>query len=156
VDVAKIRRKSAEASHSRTSPAVFKGILLVHDQADFVVRSLNSIIRKRYRRLGVIRTRSAFGVSTGTSKHLSHLRIRRARRPAVSCYAIAEGQTLRDLISVAASGKSPLPLDKLLDIAIQISDALEAAHKTGIIHRDIKPANIFVTIRSRRVRSGQR
>jgi len=147
VDVAKIRRKSAEASHSRTSPAVFKGILLVHDQADFVVRSLNSIIRKRYRRLGAIRTRSAFGVSTGTCKHLSHLRIRRARRPAVSCYAIAEGQTLRDLISVAASGKSPLPLDKLLDIAIQISDALEAAHKTGIIHRDIKPANNFVTIR---------
>jgi serine/threonine protein kinase len=52
VDVAKIRRKSAEASHSRTSPAVFKGILLVHDQADFVVRSLNSIIRKNTAALG--------------------------------------------------------------------------------------------------------
>ena len=58
---------------------------------------------------------------------------------------LLEGQTLRELISTACSGKTPLPIDKLLDLAIQIADGLDAAHKKGIIHRDIKPANIFIT-----------
>src|SRR5271157_719544 len=53
-----------------------------------------------------------------------------------------EGNTLRQLISV-----KPLPLEQVLDLGIEIADALEAAHAKGIIHRDIKPGNIFVTER---------
>jgi eukaryotic-like serine/threonine-protein kinase len=63
---------------------------------------------------------------------------------------LLQGETLRELISSArtqpkSGGSDVLPLRDLIDIAIQISEGLEAAHRTGIIHRDIKPANIFVT-----------
>jgi serine/threonine protein kinase len=55
---------------------------------------------------------------------------------------VLEGQTLESLVA-----QGPIPVALVVDLGIQLADALDAAHSAGIVHRDIKPPNVFVTFR---------
>jgi serine/threonine protein kinase len=55
-------------------------------------------------------------------------------------FELLDGRSLRGIL-----GGRPLPLDVVLDLGVQVADALGCAHRAGIVHRDIKPSNLFVT-----------
>ena len=59
-------------------------------------------------------------------------------------YGVEEGALVMELVE-GEPLKGPLPIEKAVEYAGQILDALDAAHKKGIVHRDLKPANILVT-----------
>ena len=64
----------------------------------------------------------------------------RTERPRLHGPELVEGDTLADRITAG-----PIPVEESLRLALQITEALDAAHEKGVIHRDLKPANIKVT-----------
>ena len=84
----------------------------------------------------------AEGRAASALNHPNIVRVYDADVDGTSYYLVTEwleGKSLRDELS-----RGPLPLKRLLDLAVQIADGLAAAHAIGIVHRDIKPENVML------------
>src|SRR4030095_15980909 len=84
----------------------------------------------------------AEGRAASALNHPNIVRVYDADADGASYYLVTEwleGKSLRDELS-----RGPLPLKRLLDLAVQIADGLAAAHAVGIVHRDIKPENVML------------
>jgi len=101
-----------------------------------------AVVRGGPRASRAIRARSQAPRVAEPPEHLYAVDVGRERETSFIAMELLEGQTLREHI-----GGKPLQLPELLELGIQIVDALAAMHENGIVHRDIKPSNIFVTDR---------
>ena len=82
-------------------------------------------------------------VAAALAEHRRHLRHRRARRqPTSSSWSTSKASCSRQRVA-----QGPLPVREVVDVGVQVADALDEAHSRGIIHRDIKSANLIRTDR---------
>jgi len=100
-------------------------------------------------RMNDAKARERFEVEARAASALNHPNIcalydisEHERRPFL-VLEFLEGETLQNRIR-----RGPLSIEEILDCGIQVADALDSAHRKGIVHRDIKPANIFLTARA--------
>lgn len=110
------------------------------------IKILSAHLSAQFRTESPFRTRSPRHLFPQPSSHLSPYDIGSQDGAAFLVREYLEGETLADRLH-----KSPLPLKQVLDVAVQITEALATAHHAGILHRDLKPGNVMLPRRRRQV-----